>query len=289
MIQMRTARAEDAAAVSALWGEVFGDDEAFLRGFFARCAPFEGEWVLEEDGAVQTILTAPRLTVRLPDGAGLSAGYMYALATWPHLRGRGFGRDMMNFGAERLAAEGADCAVLVPAEPSLFRFFDSLDYTPAFSHLRRELAAAELPDPETGDALAPAGAAEYNELRRRWLEGRLYLDCTDDLIAFQRELAEGTCGGLWRLELPGGAGCAVTERDGDTLYVKELLCAEADSPRAAALLAAKTPAKRVVLRLPPWWEGPGERVTWGAVRHLSSRSRKVWPQGEDGWLGIALD
>lgn len=289
MIELRKAKIGEEAEVSALWAKVFGDDGGFLEEFYRRCAPFDRVMVLREEGALRTILTAPLTEVRCPNGRVLKAGYMYALASEPAIRNRGFGRDMMRYGEVCLKGQGADCALLVPAEPSLFRFFDSLDYIPAFSHIRRELAAADCPRVQPGDSLRPAGAEEYNELRRGWLRGRLCMDCSDDMVEFQRWLARESGGDLYRLELPGGAGCAVVELYGDGPVIKELLCAAEDVDRAMALLCVRHPAERFVFRLPVWSGQDGERVLWGAVRWLYGHPSPWWPEGTDGYLGIALD
>lgn len=289
MIELRRARDGEKGAVSALWAKVFGDDGGFLEQFYRRCAPFDRVMVLWEDGRLRTILTAPLTEVRCPNGKSLKAGYMYALASEPAIRNRGFGRDMMRYGEVCLKGQGADCAVLVPAEPSLFRFFDSLDYVPAFSHIRREVTAADCPEVQPGDSLRPAGAEEYNELRRDWLGGRLYVDCSDDMVEFQRWLARESGGDLYRLELPGGTGCAVVELYEDGPVIKELLCEPADVDRAMALLCAQHLAERYVFRLPAWSGQGGERVLWGAVRWLYDHPSPWWPEGTDGYLGIALD
>lgn len=288
MIEMRKARPGEEEAVAALWAKVYGDGGGFLERFYAHCVPFEDVMVLEEDGVIRTILTAPRVTVRCPDGTERKAGYMYALASEPAVRNRGFGRDMMRFGARCLREEGAECAVLVPAEPSLFRFFDGLGYVPAFSHLRRELSRGELPAPCEEHRMAAASPEEYNALRRKWLEGRLYLDCPDAMAAFQQYLSRESGGDIYRLDLPGGPGCAAVEICDGVPVVKELLCAEGDLPAAAALLLSRHPAERCVLRLPPWSGGAGERVLWGAALWLGDGPAFRGPE-ENGYLGLAFD
>ena len=289
MMELKTAGPGREQAVAELWAKVYGDDGGFLERFYADCVPFEDVTVAEEDGAVRTILTAPAVRVHLPEGREVPAGYMYALASEPTVRNRGLGRDMMRFGAKVWQEKGAACTLLVPAEPSLFRFFDSLGYVPAFSHLRREYTAADCPDPCEGDSVVPAGPEEYNALRRKWLEGRLYMDCPTGMIAFQQYLARESGGDLYRLELPGGTGCAVVEGYDGVPVIKELLCAPEDVDRALGQLKKTHPAERYVLRLPVWVGGAGERVLWGAVGFFEETPPAWWPEGTDGYLGIALD
>lgn len=288
MIELRRARSGDERAVGALWERVFGDGEELRTRFFQLCAPFDQTMVLTEDGVVRSFVCVPEMTLRFPNGRALKSGYMYALATDPGARGRGYGQAAMRYGEEFLKGQGADCAILVPAEPSLFRFFGGIDYAPAFSHVRRTFGRGELPAPVAGCA-APAEAEEYNALRRRWLEGRFYADCRDELVRFQKELSQAAGGDLYRLELPGGAGCAAAEPAEDGVLCRELLCAAADVPLALALIGAAVPGERFTVRLPVWMDPAGQRVRWGAVRWLYGHTSPWCPEGEDGYLGLAFD
>lgn len=289
MVELRRARPGEEREVAALWHRVFGDDEAFLADFCRLGVPYDRMLVISEDGTVRCILCAPEITLRCPNGKSLKSGYMYALATEPELRGRGFGKELMRYGEVYLKGIGADCAILVPAEPSLFRFFDELRYVPAFSHLRQELTAEDISGPAAGDSMTPAAPEEYNAIRRQRLEGRLYTDYDSHLVELQQLLAQAGGGDIFRLDLPGGPGCAAVELADGLPVVKELLCDGADVDRAAALLACRFPAERYVLRLPPWLRRPGDRVTWGAIRWLYDHPSPWCPEGMDGYLGLAFD
>lgn len=83
MVELRKARAGEEKAIAALWGQVFGDDGAFLAEFYRLCVPYDQMLVLAEDSVVRSILCAPEMTMRLPNEKALKCGYMYALATDP--------------------------------------------------------------------------------------------------------------------------------------------------------------------------------------------------------------
>ena len=153
--------------------------------------------------------------------------------------------------------------------------------------MRREIPGEQVSP--TAEGIAPARPGEYNALRRRWLEGRCWAGCGEGLTAFQQFLSRSTGGDIYRLDLPGGPGCAAVELDGEDAVVKELLCAPGDICQAVAQLAARHPARRYVLRLPPWTPGDGQRVLWGAVRWLYGRASPWWPEGEGAYLGLAFD
>jgi hypothetical protein len=164
-----------------------------------------------------------------------------------------------------------------------------LDYVPAFTHIRQEVEWADVPKDRAGGGLVAVSGEEYNSLRDRLLDGKLYAGCSDRLVEFQQGLAQACGGDIYRLMLPSGDGCAVVEPDGEQVVIKELLCAEEDTNLALALLAERHPAKKYVLRLPPWSKRQGEQVTWGAVRWLYDRPSPWWPEGAQGYLGLAFD
>ncbi len=147
----------DLSGIAALWGEAFGDSpEAVSRFFeaFPDCISF----VAREQGQIVSMVHALPQTLRA--GADLPAAYVYAVATLQSHRGRGLCRELMAFAESDLTQRGFACAVLTPGEPSLFDFYRSLGYTPAFTRNRTACSGG-----------TPIPAAEYLALRERLLTG----------------------------------------------------------------------------------------------------------------------
>ena len=290
MIEMHRARPEEAPGAAALWRAVFGDGDALIRRYYDLCASYDRQLALTEGGEVRSILSVPEMALSFPNGRTLRAGYIYALATRPGDRGKGYAAGLLRYAEALLRDGGCDCAVTVPAQRSLFRFFGTQGYAPAFSYLRAELTPADLPDDLPGkDALTIPTPGQYAALRRALLAGRFYADLGEAGAAFQHYLSRESGAGMYLLTLPGGDGGAAAELEGDCLTVKELLGADAAIPAAAALLLRRHSARRCVLRLPPWSAFPGESVPFGAVRWLFGRPSPWCPPGAGGYLGCAFD
>jgi hypothetical protein len=75
-------------------------------------------------------------------------------------------------------------------------------------------------------------AQEYAALREQALRGRAHVELSAALLAFQADLCDLCGGALVRI----ASGCAVVERDGAQLLIKELLGTDV-LPAVQALLA----------------------------------------------------
>ena len=88
------------------------------------------------------------------------------------------------------------------------------------------------PDMQRPPAIERVSAQEYAALREQALRGRAHVELSAALLAFQADLCDLCGGALVRI----ANGCAVAERDGAQLLIKELLGTDV-LPAVQALLA----------------------------------------------------
>ena len=142
-----------------LWKEAFGDSDAFLDAFFTtaysseRCVCIiDGNWVRS---------AAYWIDVDLEEGKG---AYIYAVATAKDHRGQGLAHSVMQTIREELVRRGYAAAILVPGEPSLARFYETMGYR-FFGGIHSISAIARSP----GIKLRKVSGDEYAALRKQYL------------------------------------------------------------------------------------------------------------------------
>lgn len=273
MAECRHARAEERAQTHQLWQRVFGDAPSAQDAFYRLCAP-QGPLVLAEDGQVVSMLALTPVSLALPGEDVCRGTYLYALATHPDMRGKGYAAQLITYAAQWAAEQGLDFVCTVPAQPSLFSFFAANGFSPAFYHQR-----TPLPPPQCGQAQT-IFPHDYITLRETLLGDVPHIVHTAGQAAFEGQLH----GSLYRLELPHGPGCAVVERWGEAHIVKELLTPPGDEAAGAGLVSTLC-------------QGQGELRTpcththglpFGAIRWLIPPPAG-WQRHSGGYLGLGLD
>lgn len=143
----RPSRPGEEAALRQLWKTVFGDSDAFLDRFFSLVYTPGMAWVIDEVDEIVSAAYAIPLE---------NAVYIYAVATHPKCRGKGYGK------AVTLAAAQGKPAYLYPAETSLRDWY------------AREMGAVtvswrpDFPAQASGQRIT---AEEYNRRREAILTG----------------------------------------------------------------------------------------------------------------------
>ncbi len=278
MLELHQAHLEELIPAEALWSQVFGDDAAFQRDFYAL-TDLSGPLVLTEDGQVQAMLALPEVTLTFPDGWSVKGGYVYALATHPEGRGRGYAGLLLRYACEILRKRQADCVLTVPAQPSLFSFFAKNGFAPAFRHRRVTARPAAAP-------ARPISPEAYDALRESLLASTTHVVQGPGQMAFQQRLCPHPGSGLYRLELAHGPGCAAVECWPGAPVVKELLCDPLDEGQGAAAAAALCGGPAQV-RLPAFGEEDGQ--PFGAIQWLYGAAPSRWRLAPWGYLGLAFD
>ena len=144
--------------LAELWKSCFGDDDEYISGFFEnRFAP-EDTLVVREDGAVRAMLFLLCGSVRA-GGESFSAAYIYAACTQEEYRGRGYMASLLDMAARHCTDKGLDFLCLVPAQDSLFGYYEKHGYRSAFEEKilflsRRQLGFVAAEETETGELTA---------------------------------------------------------------------------------------------------------------------------------------
>ena len=262
---IRPREASDFSDFVSLRRRVFGDDEEFIE-FFDNC--FRDDYldfliVEDQDGneVLQASLTQfdmGKLVVpegKVSDIAGKSIEMSYAICTDPAARGKGYGSHITVY-AREIAESSRKLSMLSPAEPSLIKFYEPLEYKKFMYAEQGSVLTSEHVDFEFSHlqtkVLTPQ---EYNNYRETILANRVHIKLSEGALRFAAGLvAPDTSGSApamdaesadlagsapdWEAEsgAPDGSGLLLISDGAEPLAIAACEAAEAGSLAAAELL-----------------------------------------------------
>lgn len=262
---IRPREASDFSDFVELRSKVFGDDEEFIE-FFDNC--FRDDYldfliVEDQDGneVLQASLTQfdmGKLVVpegKVSDIAGKSIEMSYAICTDPAARGKGYGSHITVY-AREIAESSRKLSMLSPAEPSLIKFYEPLEYKKFMYAEEGSVLASEHVDFEFSHlqtkVLTPQ---EYNNYRETILANRVHIKLSEGALRFAAGLvAPYTSGSLPALDAesadwagsapdgeaesgsPDGSGLLLISDGAEPLAIAACEAAEAGSLAATELL-----------------------------------------------------
>lgn len=178
---IRMANESDFSALKYLWHEVFGDSYDFIDAFFAK--RYESAAVFEKDSVIVSALHLLRCECFL-GGKEFTALYIYAAATLKEHRSNGYMRELISWVAENA---GCDCILLVPAEKSLFGYYEKFGFLPfgksAVEICRSRCHACELKQ---------ASGDEIFAIREKTLSGSQYVGWSEAAVGYAADIAGET-------------------------------------------------------------------------------------------------
>ncbi len=280
---LRPYRSGDEEGLLALWQSSFPETEAEIRRFFARFLSETGCILAEQDGKIVSamyILEGPELWPYRK--RKLTAAYTYALATLPAYRSRGIGRAVYAACCEAIWNRGIEAACVLPAEESLYPFYQAVsDAKPLSAAREARYTRAELQSAKRG-LCARMDAMEYAGLREMLLSGEPHASMNEDFCRYEEQLCDAGGGGLF----VAGGGVAAVELQGNVCHIKELLDPMGDELEAVAAIAAFCPAEEYVVRAPAVWDGAGKTRP---LMLAAFREAPDFPLPTDLWWGFAFD
>ena len=248
---IRPREASDFSDFVELRSKVFGDDEEFIE-FFDNC--FRDDYldfliVEDQDGneVLQASLTQfdmGKLVVpegKVSDIAGKSIEMSYAICTDPAARGKGYGSHITVY-ARKIAESSRKLSMLSPAEPSLIKFYEPLEYKKFMYAEQGSVLASEHVDFEFSHlqtkVLTPQ---EYNNYRETILANRVHIKLSEGALRFAAGLVTPATAGSapdWEAEsgAPDSSGLLLISDGAEPLAIAACEAAEAGSLAAAELL-----------------------------------------------------
>lgn len=292
MINIRPARSEELPQLKDLWRKCFGDPSAYVDIFYQRFCPVEQVLVVDDDGEIDSMAAMLPSTIQTAEGEEIPVGYVYALATNPYMQGKGHARQLLKYADDYLQKLGMKAMVLVPASPSLHRFFEAIGMDECFATRKVELLTPALTHNTEGAVMTPISPVEYNEIREGYLKGTFHMTYSDQMIAFQQIGSHLAYGDLYKIEVDGVVGCAAIEYvQKKRLLAKELLISPDKMSKAVGIIAQELESSRYHIRTPAFWDGlPGSYTqAFGMIKWYDNALHAKHAAKMDAYLGLGFD
>jgi GNAT superfamily N-acetyltransferase len=292
-MKIRLVKKEDLNDLKEIWKLSFGDPDSFIDLYFQTRDWLRETAVLLDGGKAVSMMTMIPVDLIDESGEKCSASMIYAVATHPGFQKRGFSARLIGFCNDYLLSNGTAATLLVPASEDLFRFYEKQGYLNSFYVKEAEINRGEIEKLQDKSSalcrITPAEPAEYNRIRRKFLNGQAYLDYRDDEILFQKRLALMFDADLFAVEIGGIEGCAYAERmSQEEVIIKEFLVPDRFLAAALKELTRLLTADRYIVRTPPGFGEilGGEVRPFGMLRLNGSGCRQT---DTASYLGIAYD
>lgn len=226
--QIGKANAADQPQLHRLWETVFGDPPEVVQAFFDRFPPEISGWVVRTG---ENICSAAYL---IPGNWYLSqqeirpAAYVYAVATDPTMRSKGYaGRLMQSIAA---FAEERDLLLYTrPAEQALFPWYESTLNTGNIGYIRKQRFQFE----EAIDVLPfqRITSQEYGAIREKLLSAVPHLVLSENFLRLQEVYSDGF--------YSVGDGCCCIVKGKNEIQIPELLTSDSYTAPAVQTLLSK--------------------------------------------------
>ena len=291
MATVRFSTPADIPALRSLWQEVFGDSDADLDRFFDYNYTPEKALVLEEEGAVRSMYVWFDVGFTVPGHADVPAAYLYALATRPESRGKGYARQLIQDSWPMLRQLGKRLVVQVPAQPSLHIFYEDCGFHECFINAQYELNPVKPPFAVPGVTLEKVSPEEYIAVREALLADVPRITYPPEVMAFQDRYCADTSGGLYVGHTMVGSVCLCLQRTPDNLVMaKEYLGGRDARMLAASKLYDLAPNLRWIVRCPLDFAPAGAAVRkFGMLHWLEPEEDMLWDKESTAYLGLAFD
>lgn len=234
---IREYKQDDVSAMKSLWCDAFGDLPELVDSFFELLPSMGTGFVAELDGEVFGAAYVLDAFLHLPDSSTKKLAYIYAVAVDGSVRGHGVGAELTRACMRNAWEYSADICCTLPAEGSLYDWYESRCGLAAASFCCYETVAAGT----EAVGIKRLSADEYGFLREDMLKGTAHVGFYYGYLRFQEEIFTASFGGFF--EYKGAIACGYIENG--TLYVKEFL---GDEPEFIPALCTALGVKKAVIR-----------------------------------------
>lgn len=122
---------EDRQAIIDIWKSSLTEEQPFIDNYIKHCFPFSKTYIYRENGKVVSIASVLETNYKSLNNRIINGYYLYAVATDPEQRGRGYSREIINHIIEQSFKEKKEFISVYPATESLYELYIKLGFNKA--------------------------------------------------------------------------------------------------------------------------------------------------------------
>ncbi len=126
------------SSLVSLWEKVFGDDEEYIKLFFRKAYFNSDIFAVTVGDDIVSALYLLKAEIK-SDGETYKGRYLYAAATLPECRGKGYMAQLIREALDFANGEKLDFIALVPATDSLYGYYERFGFTEAMYKYKLEI------------------------------------------------------------------------------------------------------------------------------------------------------
>jgi len=277
--------------LSALWELVFGDAPAYTSVFFESCFRPKDVLLWAEGEEIRSMLFLLPASIRTEDGSHVKGRCLYAGATHPAHRGKGYFRELFREADCRVDALGERFLAMHPAEDSLYDFYRTLGYETAFT-CTEMLLPSDLP--ETDGSLKLPTEEDFVEAYSSFAISRENVLLWDrSVLPFLYRDAQMEQGSGFAVQQNGKSiACGIfCQPDENTILIKDI--ASSDWNGTVSILRKTWKKQQILLRLPQKtaenWDAGAVSLPFGMIKYRKEPFDGGALLRTPGFMGAVLD
>ncbi len=289
---VRFANKEDLKTITGLWQSCFGDGEPYINNFLDNIFSGNNCFVYQAEEGIVSFL----FLLESPFVSGeqtVKGAYIYAACTEKAHRGKGYMNSLMNYVAEYAAKNDYEILYLVPAENSLFDFYEKLGYEKAFKRkefiLNREIMMILADsDSETGEF----DLTEISKIRNQMISENPGILWNDQVLNYSF-IENGLVGGknVFAIKKGEPVGYAQIYEEGNRCIIKEFCSLGMGTGALVRQILQAVDAAYFEFSLAmslPFSSDDAIILDNAMALPLSDRAKKILKNNRNAYLGLTL-
>lgn len=267
-----------------LWHEAFGDSEAEIEFFLNNRYIPQNTLVCEADGKIASMLFLLEGNMSIK-GKDYPSYYLYAACTLNEYRGIGYMTSLLEFAKETAQKRGYYFICLLPAQKSLYSYYEKFGYKTFF---KKKILKINRNDLNSKVFIPDKTFSNTEKIRNEVFRNYNYFKWDDAAVNFAFRHNK-FFGGDSIINCKGYALYSTSE---SKTTVKEFAFTEHQKPIFSYILSSNIGSNTLIVHLPADYETTIEKseiIDSGMILAVNSEAEQITTDINNAYLGLTLD